>query len=187
MEQDYQGLEIIADFINTYDRRMRYEGDPGTECWVVPEDLKHWLQNIHYIAGEEPVSESDLALARKLRAALRDAIELNPHDRGPDVDVEPLEKVAREFKYAIRLEDNGDKLEPLHQGGKQGLGHVLALVYEMRRKGLWRRIRVCSAPDCQWVFIDRSRPGTGKWCLMSACGNRAKNRAYRERSRVSRS
>lgn len=183
MEQNYQELEIVADFINTYDRRMRYEGDPGIERLAAPEDLKQWLQRYRFMNGEDQVSEKDLELAKKLRAALRNVIELNPHD--PKVEVDLLTAVAGEFQYVIKPQDASDKLEPLHQGGKQGLGHLLALVYEVRRKGLWRRIRVCSAPDCQWVFVDRSRPGTGKWCLMSACGNRAKNRAYRERNRLS--
>nr|WP_285228840.1 CGNR zinc finger domain-containing protein [Paenibacillus sp. ISL-20] len=48
---------------------------------------------------------------------------------------------------------------------------------------MWGRLKVCTAEDCQWVFVDRSKPGTGKWCSMKACGNRAKNKTYRERSK----
>lgn len=45
------------------------------------------------------------------------------------------------------------------------------------------RIRECSAPDCNWLFLDRSRGGRRKWCDMSTCGNRAKARRYYERHR----
>ena len=45
------------------------------------------------------------------------------------------------------------------------------------------RIRECNAPDCNWLFLDRSRGGRRKWCDMSTCGNRAKARRYYERHR----
>ncbi len=43
------------------------------------------------------------------------------------------------------------------------------------------RIRQCEAPDCNWLFLDRSRGGRRRWCDMSVCGNRAKARRYYER------
>lgn len=47
--------------------------------------------------------------------------------------------------------------------------------------GSWRRLRMCPAPDCQWVFYDRSRPGRARWCSPRLCGNRMKTQAYRRR------
>jgi predicted RNA-binding Zn ribbon-like protein len=44
-----------------------------------------------------------------------------------------------------------------------------------------KRIRQCEAPDCSWLFLDRSRGGRRRWCDMSVCGNRAKARRYYER------
>jgi predicted RNA-binding Zn ribbon-like protein len=45
------------------------------------------------------------------------------------------------------------------------------------------RVRECGAPDCNWLFLDRSRGGRRRWCDMSTCGNRAKARRYYERHR----
>ena len=47
-----------------------------------------------------------------------------------------------------------------------------------------RRVRECGSATCEWLFIDRSRNHTRRWCDMSDCGNRAKQR--RLRARVSR-
>ena len=33
------------------------------------------------------------------------------------------------------------------------------------------------------VLLDRSRPGTAKWCSMATCGNRMKARAHAQRTR----
>ena len=44
-----------------------------------------------------------------------------------------------------------------------------------------RLVKVCPGEDCGWLFLDRK--GRRRWCSMSACGNRAKVRAYAERHR----
>jgi len=45
------------------------------------------------------------------------------------------------------------------------------------------RVKVCPGSGCAWLFLDRSRNGTRRWCDMSVCGNRAK--AQRHYARVS--
>lgn len=47
------------------------------------------------------------------------------------------------------------------------------------------QLRVCAAPDCGWVYVDRSRNRLRRWCQMETCGNRAKaaRRYAREASR----
>lgn len=46
-----------------------------------------------------------------------------------------------------------------------------------------RRIRRCANDKCQWVFVDRSKGGTRRWCDMSSCGNRAKAHRHYARSK----
>jgi predicted RNA-binding Zn ribbon-like protein len=45
------------------------------------------------------------------------------------------------------------------------------------------RIRQCQGPVCAILFLDTSRKGDRRWCSMSACGNRAKVAAFREREK----
>jgi predicted RNA-binding Zn ribbon-like protein len=41
-------------------------------------------------------------------------------------------------------------------------------------------IRRCANDECLWLFIDRSKTGSRRWCDMASCGNRAKaKRHYR--------
>jgi predicted RNA-binding Zn ribbon-like protein len=40
------------------------------------------------------------------------------------------------------------------------------------------RVRQCAGAGCAWLFIDRSKNGTRRWCDMSVCGNRAKARRH---------
>lgn len=46
------------------------------------------------------------------------------------------------------------------------------------------RLRACANSECNLFLVDRSRPGTAKWCSMATCGNRMKARGYAERSRT---
>ncbi len=40
------------------------------------------------------------------------------------------------------------------------------------------RIKECASTTCEWVFLDRSRNRSRRWCDMSDCGNRAKARRF---------
>jgi predicted RNA-binding Zn ribbon-like protein len=50
------------------------------------------------------------------------------------------------------------------------------------------RLHACPPPDggCGWLFLDRSRNGTRRWCSMADCGTRAKSRRLTARRRESR-
>ncbi len=39
-------------------------------------------------------------------------------------------------------------------------------------------VRFCEAPDCEWLFLDRSRNRSRRWCDMTSCGNRQKARRH---------
>lgn len=41
------------------------------------------------------------------------------------------------------------------------------------------RLKVC--PNCEWLFIDRSKNRSRTWCDMAVCGNRAKARLHYRR------
>ncbi|GAA4120005.1 CGNR zinc finger domain-containing protein [Aminobacter aganoensis] len=41
------------------------------------------------------------------------------------------------------------------------------------------RLRIC--PNCNWLFVDRSRNGSRLWCDMAVCGNRQKARRHYSR------
>jgi predicted RNA-binding Zn ribbon-like protein len=51
----------------------------------------------------------------------------------------------------------------------------------VRARSEWARLKVCASPDCRWAFFDATRNRSRRWCDMAGCGNRAKNRAWRDR------
>jgi len=63
-----------------------------------------------------------------------------------------------------------------------------ALVDLLRHADL-RRLRACPVAEggCGWLFLDRSRNGSRRWCSMDDCGTHAKSRRLTERRRERRS
>jgi predicted RNA-binding Zn ribbon-like protein len=44
-------------------------------------------------------------------------------------------------------------------------------------------VRECSKTSCRWLFLDRSRNQSRRWCNMQLCGNRSKAKRFYARTR----
>jgi predicted RNA-binding Zn ribbon-like protein len=44
-------------------------------------------------------------------------------------------------------------------------------------------VRECASDTCEWLFLDRTRNHSRRWCDMADCGNRAKQERLRARAR----
>jgi len=44
-----------------------------------------------------------------------------------------------------------------------------------------KRLKQCADEQCGWLFIDKSRNNSRRWCSMNDCGNRAKAHRHYER------
>lgn len=55
---------------------------------------------------------------------------------------------------------------------------ILRAAADLLASGERGRIRECGGTQCTWLFMDRSRAGTRRWCSMTSCGNRAKARRH---------
>lgn len=119
MGHEFDQLEIIADFINTHDKRMRYEGDPGVELLQSAEDLRMWLLSNGFILEQDTVSEEDLVLARELRGGLRAAIPNNIHDH-QGAGFQALNRVAGQYRFFCRFGETADAMEPVDTQGRGG-------------------------------------------------------------------
>lgn len=171
-------LRLVQAFVNTLDI------ENGVEELVSPSALEQVLVRIGALSeGEVHLHDADLRVALDTREALRSLALANS-----GVPLEPsappaLERAARAAHFTLRFEADGRaRLVPTAGGLDGALGRVLAVVHEAMTDGTWSRLKGCPRDVCHWVFYDRSRNGSGKWCAMSVCGNRTNTRAYRLRA-----
>jgi predicted RNA-binding Zn ribbon-like protein len=63
---------------------------------------------------------------------------------------------------------------------------LVAAAVDLVRTVELRQLKACPADEggCGWLFLDRSRNGSRRWCAMETCGTRAKIRKLSERRRA---
>jgi predicted RNA-binding Zn ribbon-like protein len=47
-----------------------------------------------------------------------------------------------------------------------------------------KKVRMCEARTCAWLFLDESRNHSRRWCDMKVCGNREKARRHYQREHM---
>lgn len=120
-----------------------------------------------------------------------DAIGLS--EAGCPENIETLHLFRRDLRRAMLPNGGGDvcgfldrirDIDPRRALGRQPLLAILAtsalaILADPREV---RRIKLCPGSNCGWLFVDETRNGRRKWCMMETCGNRAKSARHYERS-----
>jgi predicted RNA-binding Zn ribbon-like protein len=172
-----EALRRVRDFINSEDLEER------TDALATPEALTSWLVSRQLLADGDPADERDLDTVRRVRAALRQLTFAN--NGGPPAPTawDVLNQAAADARLRVDFAPDRSRLIPASAGVTGALGRLLVDVYAAMSAGTWPRLKACRDDSCRWAFYDRSKNRSGAWCSMAACGNKAKTRAYRRRSK----
>lgn len=181
---------LCLDFTNTIDWRS---SEHEHELLEQPPDLTRWaravqllpepeLQLIESTIGADPASaQRDLIRAHDFREGLyRYLAAVAAAARPPDSATDAINATTARVLPYIRVTDGDPVFE---WQGAQGsvdkiLWHVLASFARLLASPERLRLRECANPICRWLFVDRSRNGSRRWCSMAICGSRSKNQRY---------
>ena len=170
-------LGLLQRFLNTVAPEWKQE------MLHSPQRLRIVLAELDLVSPAAPVSEDDLRRALELREALR-ALALANNGIPAAPDAEHVVEQAAAGALGIRFVDGVPRLVGSERGVAGALATLAGIVAEAAAAGTWPRLKACPAEACGWVFYDRSRNRSGRWCDSTVCGNRAKTRAYRRRRRA---
>ncbi len=167
-------VDLLIDFANSIDL------DEGTDDLTTPAELTRWLVAHGLLPRSVTSTVDDLALARRLRDALHEALVANHHGSSDGGALE-----AEAAHLPLRLSGPVDQLwlHPVHEGVRGALSHVLIAVASAVADDTWRRLKVCSSDECAWAYFDASKNRSRTWCEWG-CGNRNKTRNYRARKKA---
>lgn len=167
---------LLRDFANTVDV------EEGTDDLTAPATLTAWLHEHGLLSRRTAAGDADLALARRLRDAVRDAFRAN-HDDALAAETGQLAtgQLATELPLALQIRAGRPALAPIEDGVRGALSRLLVSAADAGADGSWRRLKICAADDCAWAFYDTSKNRSKTWCSMQVCGNRTKTRSYRAR------
>ncbi|MGH9381156.1 MAG: CGNR zinc finger domain-containing protein [Thermoanaerobaculia bacterium] len=193
---DLSGGALCLDFANTWNNRERPETDRLRDYGDL---LAFALQAGALSAAEvrelaprarREAKERDAAFARAL--ALRDAIHGLFHHAAAGGEpraggLERLNELLRQALCCLEVErrDGGYAWSWAGRDGslEAPLWRLVHSAAELLTGGELDRVRVCASATCNWLFLDRSRNRSRRWCDMTTCGNRAKARRHYRRVR----
>lgn len=193
---ELSGGELCLDFANTVDSRPT---DEPQELLGGYHDLVEWSLQAGVIdrgvaqrlgtraARHQRQAGAVLRRARALREAIFEVFATSARGGAPPADAldllnerlgEALEhlRVARtdvEYRWEWTDEDHLDRM----------LWPVVRSAAELLTSERLERVRLCAARECDWLFLDRSRNRSRRWCDMTVCGNRNKVRRFRRMQR----
>jgi len=172
-------LELVRSFVNSID----VERPETLDALADIAGARVWLAD----AGVDPAGLSADALRdlRELREAFRSALLAHTGECDEDSTWRTLAGHLGPVRLEMTLAQAGHaELGPANRAGVEGLrGALAAALYDALRDGTWSRLKVCRDHGCLFAFYDRTKNGSGAWCSMETCGNRAKAQRRRARER----
>jgi predicted RNA-binding Zn ribbon-like protein len=182
--------ELCLAFANT--RFWRGSEPAVTEQLAQPKDLADWL------VANAPMPARDGKRRGGIEALFDDALRLREAiyriflaigEGGvpPGRDLEIFNAALAQTPRRLGISARGGAYSWVVAAPPASLGGVLAPVIwsaaDLLTHATERRIRRCANDKCRWVFVDRSKAGTRRWCDMNSCGNRAKAHRHYARSK----
>ena len=186
------------DFSNTASGRTP---DPTTERLHSYDDLVTWAARVGVVSGTEggrlrAQARKDPAAARRVltraltvREAIYGVFSTIASNRSVlKTDLRVIDALAREafshrallrVESAIRWRWTRDVADLARPIWPIALGAA-----ELLTGDDLGRVKECGNHPCSWLFLDRSRNHSRRWCEMSDCGNRVKARAFAARRRA---
>lgn len=149
------------------------------EALAGPDEAARWLREHELLPAGNVLTEGEVERLVRFRETLRDHL-------GGRTDAETITALNGYCRATLTgagwAPDGAPTLFPATGHGAEGLiARLLALVHRADTTGELRRLKPCRAPECRWLFYDRSPGGNSIWCSMDICGARHKMRAHRSR------
>jgi predicted RNA-binding Zn ribbon-like protein len=190
--------DLALEFANTADW---HAGPAPVEFLNSYEDLAAWSQRCGVVDAME--KEGLILQARRrpgeAKAVLKRAIALREaiyrtfsaiaHEKLPrNQDMTELNLALAESLSRLRVVSEGKRFSWEWSGGQtldRMIGPVAQASAALLTSPELSRIGECADDrGCGWLFVDRSKNHSRRWCDMKGCGNRAKANRHQERARA---
>ncbi len=172
-------LEVVRSFVNTLDL------ESGEDAIATGGALGMWLREQGLLdEHDSDPGDEELEAARALREALRRLAATNAGEQLDATAAAVINEVGATSPVQVEVSADGRLwLSPRGRGGRRAIARLLAMAYTAMADGSWERLKPGGNDACQWLFFDRSKNQSRRWCTMETCGNVMNARAYRARRR----
>jgi predicted RNA-binding Zn ribbon-like protein len=177
------GGALCLDFVNTVGAWV--DGEVLRDKLANAADLNRWSQIANIVGPRTKITGAIFRRAVSLRRALYRILTAVLGSRPPskrDMQILNRELATAQAQEFLEYTGGGYGVE-FPEAPDRVLWAVVQSAAELLTSEQLARLRQCAGEECAWLFLDTSRNGKRQWCEMRVCGNRAKARKFRERSR----
>ena len=190
--------ERCLDLVNTLDNRPV----PEKELELLPDyaSFAMWAEQAGIISRQKRQRLCEVALADPARATnvLSWVIELREslyrifdrivgEQQPPKSDLDLVAHFLAQSYRAVRFRSTHGVYQLDWQDGEQlesPLWPIVRSASSLLTSPDLKLVRKCSVETCRWLFVDRSKNHSRRWCDMKICGNRTKARKYYSRTKL---
>jgi predicted RNA-binding Zn ribbon-like protein len=197
------GGHVALDLVNTVAPRAAGDHD---EYLGTPAQLLGWARRVDLVTGAEAarVESAWAAAPESASRALEAAIDVREATygiltaalTGGGAARGELERLGRRWTAAVGRSTlvlagppgPAAVLSAAESGAMLVPDRLAHAAVDLVRTADLAQVRECPVADggCGWLFLDRSRNGSRRWCAMEDCGTQAKSRRLTERRRARR-
>ena len=179
---DLDGGRLSLDFVNTVSGMRETAPREHLESW---DDLAFWARQAGHEVGKG--TQKDFEKALELREAINDVVVAAVAGKKPPA--ESLRLLNEWIAEAHAHWKFGPNLEKTFDHHPRALLWRIALDAEelLAKELATGRVRRCDESEvgrCGWLFLDQTRNASRRYCSMTDCGNRAKQRRFQDRKRM---
>jgi len=179
------GGDAALDFVNTAEERGHPEAG---EALVSPADLRLWGQRYGLLGSSARLGAdagAELDRARRARdllyAVFAALIDGRPATRAQLAGLAGLGRAAYQAGSLQAADDHSVRWH-WNRSDLATVRHVAVTSgVELLRAVPSPRLKQCPGDHCGWMFLDATKRGNRRWCLMSECGQDAKDVRRRAR------
>jgi predicted RNA-binding Zn ribbon-like protein len=175
---------VALDFVNTAEERGHPEAG---DALLSPADLRLWGQRYGLLARSLPMNEAaaELERARAARELMYALLFARVHGRRP-----PKSELARLAELAadayaaatLQFDEDGAVRWRWNPSRLATVRHVaVSEAVQLLDRAPSARLKQCPGDHCGWFFLDATKRGNRRWCLMRECGQEAKDERRRRK------
>ncbi len=176
---DHKAPEPAPDKIRGYADMLAFDVQTGV---LSVADARKLLLAANHSASK---AEAVLRKTREVREVIYRVFAAMATSRKPSrEDIESMnESLVEASRHSRLIARNGGFIRAWEDSGAldRPLWPIILSAAELLTSEELGQVRQCNSDRCSWLFVDRSRNGTRRWCDMKICGNRAKARRHYKR------
>ena len=190
---------LCLDFINTVGNRKT---ETYIEYLASYDDLLHWCERVEMLTRKQIMALRSLATKEALKAGkswikvleARETLynlilSLVKQEPPAKINVAAYNKLLSHSLKNLQLNFSHSQKPKMEWRAKNDLElplyPIIKSVYDLLTSNLIHKVKECFA--CGWLYLDRSKNNSRRWCNMQTCGSLNKSRNFYQRHKQSKS